>query len=86
MQGDGGWDLLAALQLVKGDAEQAQDEQTLIAVDFLEKRLRKVSKPHCPCCGCSCNMSQLTRLAQWLLPPSHSLSIPSTILRSHLAP
>ena len=86
MQGDGGWDLLAALQLVKGDAEQAQDERTLIAVDFLEKRVRKVSKPHCPCCGCSCNMSQVTRLAYWQLPLSQSLPIPSTILWSHLAP
>ena len=43
LQGDGGWDLLAALNYLRGQAGQGQDQHSLTAVDFLERRLRKVS-------------------------------------------
>ena len=41
-QGNGGWDLLAALDHLRRHAEETQDEQTLTAVAFLEKRVQKV--------------------------------------------
>lgn len=43
LQGDGGWDLLAALDFVRGQADQSQEQHSLTAVDFLEGRVRKVS-------------------------------------------
>ena len=42
-QGDGGWDLLAALDFVRGQADQSREQHSLTAVDFLEGRVRKVS-------------------------------------------
>ena len=41
-QGDGGWDLLGALDHLKRYAEETQDEHTLTATAFLEKRVQKV--------------------------------------------
>ena len=41
-QGNGGWDLLSALDHLKRHAEEAQDEHTLTATAFLEKRVQKV--------------------------------------------
>lgn len=43
VQGDGGWDLLAALDYLRGQADQSQEQHSLTAVEFLERRLRKVS-------------------------------------------
>ena len=42
LQGDGGWDLLAALDFVRGQADQSREQHSLTAVDFLEGRVRKV--------------------------------------------
>lgn len=43
MQGDRGWDLLAALDFIKGHPEHSQEDQSLTAVHFLESRMRKVN-------------------------------------------
>ena len=43
LQGDGGWDLLAALDSVRNRADQNQEQHSLKAVEFLDRRVRKVS-------------------------------------------
>ena len=45
-QGDAGWDLLGALDHLKRQAGEAQNERTLTAAAFLEKRVQKVGI-HC---------------------------------------
>ena len=45
-QGDAGWDLLGALDLLKRHAGETQNERTLTAAAFLEKRVQKVGV-HC---------------------------------------
>ena len=46
MQGDAGWDLLGALDHLKRHAGETQNERTLTAAAFLEKRVQKVGM-HC---------------------------------------
>ncbi len=41
-QGDAGWDLLGALDHLKRHAGETQNERTLTAAAFLEKRVQKV--------------------------------------------
>ena len=45
-QGDAGWDLLGALDRLKRHAGVTQNERTLTAAAFLEKRVQKVGV-HC---------------------------------------